>query len=135
MEPARFELDASRAPIVANSVVRDRDLNTQCSDAMLPSVNILRLASALLAGCLTWPAFGADPTLWQVGTARTVITPDRPLWLAGYASRDKPAQGKTMDLWLKMLALEDAHGHRALLMTSDLLGVPQSIYQHSWPGA
>ena len=62
--------------------------------------------------------------------ARTIITPAEPLWLAGYASRDKPADGKVMELWLKVLALEDAHGHWALILTSDTLGIPQGIYQH-----
>ena len=30
-----------------------------------------------------------------------------------------------------MLALEDAHGHRAIILTSDLLGFPRSVYQHT----
>src|SRR5437588_6907394 len=36
-----------------------------------------------------------------------------------------------MDLWIKVLALEDARGHRAVILTSDLLGIPESIYQHT----
>ena len=51
--------------------------------------------------------------------------------MAGFASRTKPADGKEMDLWIKVLALEDARGHRAIILTSDLLGFPQSIYQHT----
>ena len=35
-----------------------------------------------------------------------------------------------MDLWIKVLALEDSQGHRAIILTSDTLGIPQSIYQH-----
>ena len=51
--------------------------------------------------------------------------------MAGYGSRTKPAEGKEMDLWIKVLALEDARGHRAIILSGDLLGFPQSIYQHT----
>jgi neutral ceramidase len=84
------------------------------------------LLGSVLAGSL----LAADPSLWQAGTARVVITPTEPLWMAGYASRTNPADGKVMDLWIKVLALEDARGHRAIILTGDLLGFPQSIYQH-----
>jgi hypothetical protein len=36
-----------------------------------------------------------------------------------------------MELWIKVLVLEDAGGYRALILTSDLLGIPQSIYEHT----
>ena len=51
--------------------------------------------------------------------------------MAGFASRTNPADGKVMALWIKALALEDARGHRAIILASDLLGIPQSIYQHT----
>ena len=35
--------------------------------------------------------------------------------------------GKLHDLWMKALALEDASGHRAVLITSDFQGVPKSM--------
>jgi len=44
------------------------------------------------------------------------------MWLAGYGGRNRPAEGTEHDLWVKVLALEDAHGRRAVLITSDLLG-------------
>jgi neutral ceramidase len=85
----------------------------------------LAVVVLLLAGA---PLRAAE-ALWKAGVARANITPTTPLLLAGYASRDKPAEGQVMDLWIKALALEDAEGHRALVLTSDTLGVPQSIYQ------
>lgn len=72
----------------------------------------------------------AAPT-WKAGTAKTIITPTQPIWLAGYAGRDKPAEGKATELWLKVLALEDAEGRRAAVLTCDTLGIPQSIYRNT----
>lgn len=90
-----------------------------------------RVVWLLLTVSLAGSLLAADQPSWKAGTARANITPTQPLWMAGYASRTKPADGKLMDLWIKVLALEDAHGHRAVIMTSDLLGIPQSIYQHT----
>ena len=51
--------------------------------------------------------------------------------MAGFGSRTNPATGKFMDLWIKVLALEDAHSRRAVILSSDLLGFPQSIYRNT----
>src|SRR5437588_10814834 len=91
----------------------------------------LLLGCCLLARMATIQQLYASEPLWKAGVARANITPTQPLWLAGYGGRDKPADGKVMDLWIKVLALEDARGHRAVILTSDLLGIPQSIYQHT----
>ncbi len=74
--------------------------------------------------------FAAEGT-WKAGVARANITPTTRMWLAGYASRTNASAGKAMDLWMKVLALEDAQGRRAVIMTSDTLGIPQSIYRHT----
>jgi hypothetical protein len=66
--------------------------------------------------------------MWQAGIARTVITPEEPLWLAGYGSR-RPSEGKRHDLWAKALALEDRNGRRAVLVTSDLVGLSQAMVE------
>jgi hypothetical protein len=71
--------------------------------------------------------------LWKVGVARSNITPTNALWLAGYAGRTHPAHGKVTDLWLKALALEDASGHRAVIITSDLLAIRGSLYRSCLP--
>jgi neutral ceramidase len=64
---------------------------------------------------------------WKAGVARSVITPEEPIWMAGYAARDRPSEGTLHDLWAKALALEDANGHRVVLITTDLLGFPQAM--------
>jgi hypothetical protein len=64
---------------------------------------------------------------WKAGVARVVITPKQPLWMAGYANRDHPSEGKIVDLWAKALALEDSVGKRVVLVTADLVGIPKPL--------
>lgn len=65
--------------------------------------------------------------IWKIGTARTIITPNEPTWMAGYASRTSPSEGKLHDLWAKALLLEDAKGNRSLLITMDILAVSKDF--------
>lgn len=64
---------------------------------------------------------------WRAGVAREVITPKHPMWMAGYAKRTEPSQGKLHDLWAKALALEDAGGRQAVLITTDILGMTREL--------
>jgi hypothetical protein len=66
---------------------------------------------------------------WRAGTARIKITPERPMWMSGYASRDRPAEGTSIDLWAKALVLEDPRGTRAALITLDLVGIDRDFSQ------
>lgn len=77
---------------------------------------------ALLVFALAGPAPAATAPAWQAGWAAAKITPDEPLMLAGYANRTTPARDVVDDLFLKVLALEDAAGGRSLLITADLIG-------------
>ncbi len=73
---------------------------------------------------------GAGPLLadgYKAGTASKVITPDKPLWMAGYSSRTKPCTTDYHDLWIKALAIADPAGRRCVLLTSDLCGIPRSL--------
>jgi hypothetical protein len=70
---------------------------------------------------------GAQTTDWKVGLARVKITPERPIYMAGYASRNKPFERVEADIWAKAMVLEDGQGHRAALVTSDILGFPASV--------
>ncbi|MBE9461504.1 neutral/alkaline non-lysosomal ceramidase N-terminal domain-containing protein [Dyadobacter subterraneus] len=68
-----------------------------------------------------------DKKGWKAGVAKVVITPAQSMWMAGFASRTGPSEGKLHDLWAKALALEDADGQRSVLVTMDLLGLPKMI--------
>lgn len=64
---------------------------------------------------------------FKAGVARANITPKEYMWMAGYGSRNKIAEGKTHDLFAKALALEDAKGQRLVLVTTDLIGLPRTV--------
>lgn len=64
---------------------------------------------------------------WKAGVAKKVITPKQSMWMAGYASRTNPSEGKIHDLWAKALVIEDSLGNKAVLITTDLLGVTREF--------
>jgi hypothetical protein len=82
---------------------------------------LLFVAASLLPGLAH-----AEEPVWKAGIAKAVITPDTPVWLAGYGTK-RPPDGKLHDLWMKALALEDQDGNRAVLVTSDFQGIPKSM--------
>jgi hypothetical protein len=77
---------------------------------------------ALVVLVLTTAAAWADDAPWKVGLAKRKITPQTPVYLAGYANRNKPFESVVSDLYAKALVLEDARGTKAALVTSDLIG-------------
>ncbi len=88
----------------------------------------LRFLFAIAVFLTTTPLI-AQNTGWKAGTAKAVITPAEPMWMAGYGGRNKPAEGTLHDLYIRVLALQDARGHRAITMSSDTLGISQPIYE------
>ena len=64
---------------------------------------------------------------WRVGVARQNITPQYPTWMAGYAMRTSPSEGKLHDIWAKAITFEDAQGVRSILITTDLLSIPKEF--------
>lgn len=67
------------------------------------------------------------PFSFSVGAARVCITPDEPLWLAGYASRTAPARGKISDLYASVVAFEDGNGDRFVMASMDLIAITPII--------
>lgn len=64
---------------------------------------------------------------WKAGVSRVKITPEQPLWMAGYANRTHPSEGTLVALWVKALALEDENGKQAVLITADIVGIPKPL--------
>ena len=61
------------------------------------------------------------------GVATIDITPERSLWMAGFARRTLPSQGVAMPLHAKALALKCQGQPTAVLVTVDLLGLTARI--------
>jgi hypothetical protein len=64
---------------------------------------------------------------WKAAAAKTVITPTEPMYLAGFANREVPAEGTAMELHAKALALQDAQGERFVMVTLDLVEVTAQL--------
>lgn len=80
----------------------------------------------IVSSCLfTTPVDAA----WKAGVAATNITPDKYMAMSGYGGRDNPADGKLTDLWAKAAVLEDADGHRGVIITLDLVGIDRTLSQ------
>jgi neutral ceramidase len=74
------------------------------------------------------PSYAVDVDAeWKVGLARVDITPTQPIFLSGYASRNHPYERIETKLYAKALAFEDRNGNRAVLVTTDLIGLPAAI--------
>lgn len=74
-------------------------------------------------------AADADPAAqaWKAGVASVVITPQQPMYMAGYAARKEMAEEAEQELFAKALAIEDFQGQRAVIVTMDLIGVSEEL--------
>lgn len=90
-------------------------------------MKLLPLLLTLVSAAL--PLHAAD-TEWKAAATKASITPKEPMWMAGYAGRNKPAEGTASDLYVKALALEDTKGTRFVFVTLDLIGVPRTLRTH-----
>jgi len=84
---------------------------------------LLAVAFSLLGCC----SLSAQEKSWQAGLAKIVITPTKPMWMSGYASRTKPADGKITELWAKACLLKSPAGQQALVISLDLVGVDRKL--------
>ena len=89
------------------------------------------MKTSLLHPALVWIALSgllaAAPAEWKAAAAKAVITPTEPMYLAGFASREVPAEGTAMDLYAKSLTIEDAKGTRFVMVTLDLVEVTYQL--------
>ncbi len=79
----------------------------------------------LLAVTLVVLSIGLEAADWKAGVARADITPEKLMWMAGYASRDHRAVGTETRLWGKVLVLEDVRGQRVAAISLDLIGIDE----------
>lgn len=81
------------------------------------------LVSLLMVGIAS--AFSADG--WRAGAASATITPNEAMPMAGYASRDRPSDGKATELHAKAVVLEADNQSKAVLVTLDLVGIDRDL--------
>mgnify|MGYP002527449507 CR=1 FL=1 len=94
---------------------------------MIHCFRLSTLVVGIFVGSLLNCQLSHAETGWKAGAARAVITPESPMWMSGYGSRNKPAEGTLTDLNAKVLVLEDECKRRAVLITLDLVGIDQAL--------
>ena len=88
-------------------------------------IRVLLTTSLVWLSCVS--ALWSQEAPWKVGLARVKITPVQPVFMAGYASRDRPFASVHDDLFAKAIVLEDEKGTRAALVTTDLIGLTAEV--------
>ncbi|NWF82691.1 MAG: neutral/alkaline non-lysosomal ceramidase N-terminal domain-containing protein, partial [Bryobacteraceae bacterium] len=86
----------------------------------------MKTASIVLCLMSASTQIPAAPAM-KAGAAAVDITPPGPIWMSGYASRTKPSEGVLTKLYAKALAIEDSRGSRVLIVSTDLIGMPQRL--------
>ena len=86
----------------------------------------ISICLAIVAAALAGSAAGAEGE-WHAGAARVSITPVEPVWMAGYAARPGPSEGVLGELEARALVLDDASGRRLVVVTLDLIEIPESL--------
>jgi hypothetical protein len=83
----------------------------------------------LLVSILTFGSFVQSLTAsdWRAGVASSKITPQEPIWLAGYGDRVHESTGVLRDLYVKALALDSGDGKPSVIVTADLVGFRKEI--------
>ena len=90
------------------------------------SLSLVAIPVCLLAQKLP-PEGAPKASQWKAAAAAIKITPEKPMWMAGYAARTAPSDGVLQDLYAKALALEDSQGRRLVVVTMDLIGIPADL--------
>jgi hypothetical protein len=80
--------------------------------------HVIRLFALCAAATLAFAQSG-----WEAGAAKAVITPREPIWMAGFAFRNKPSEGVRQDIYVRALALRDESAKTSVLVTLDLASI------------
>jgi neutral ceramidase len=94
---------------------------------MIPTVNRRNFLTAVAAIGMSARSVSFQGSTWQAGVSAIDITPESPVWMAGFAARTQPSQGAAMPLHAKAIALKCGTQPTAVLVTVDLLGLTARI--------
>jgi neutral ceramidase len=64
---------------------------------------------------------------FRAGVAKRDITPEGPIYLSGYGSRNKPSEGIDQPIFVRALAIEDSKGAKGVLVTVELVGMTREL--------
>lgn len=103
------------------------DPNRAAASSQVTATSQLTTTSQVSATNQAAATRGSQDVAYQVGTGKVKITPERPIWMAGYASRTSPFQEILADIWTKAIVLQDAKDQRLVLVTLDLVGVDYGL--------
>ncbi len=66
--------------------------------------------------------------MMKIGIANATITPDRPIWLTGFAARTEPSEGAYNDLEASVVVFDDGDV-RVGIMALDLVGIDEFLLE------
>ncbi|EMI17936.1 membrane-bound dehydrogenase domain protein [Rhodopirellula maiorica SM1] len=88
-----------------------------------------RVYAQILSALLVDPSLAeAKDDEFKVGMARVNITPDYPILLNGFLSRQQVSTGVRQPIWAKAMAIEGDDPNPLILITVDTLGIPAEIH-------
>jgi arylsulfatase A-like enzyme len=67
------------------------------------------------------------PAGYRAGLGKVDITPQGPVWMAGYGNRNKPSQGVDQPLHARALAVQDGSDPPLVLVSADIIGFSRAI--------
>src|SRR5262249_56653231 len=129
--PSLFFLLLLPLPLLASS--RQKENATPPSPPPPPPAILVisprsRVMSRLPFAALLFLPLTVDAAdLYRVGVAQMDITPSHPIRLNGFGGRRAESEGVYQRIWARALAIEDESKEPALLMTVDVLGIPDDI--------
>jgi hypothetical protein len=112
---------------IENGASANRDWETEMGRYVQCCLPVLLFAMAITMQPSHRASASTAPPAMKAGFAKIVITPEKNMWMAGYANRAKPSTGKVHDLYAKALAIQDSRSGRVVLVTTDLLGLPRAL--------
>src|SRR5262245_50513348 len=122
------EAGGSRVPLDRRLSCRRVGCRPTCAVGKPPLlVSMKTILLTLMLSLVAGPYAHSAESQWKAGLATVNITPEKPVPMAGYASRTKPFEKVEQAIYAKALALEDRDGHRAVLVTTDLLGLSRAV--------
>jgi putative membrane-bound dehydrogenase-like protein len=91
---------------------------------MEPAMSRLSILALLL---LPLAADAADADLYRIGVAQVDITPSHSIRLNGFGFRRAESEGVYQRIWARAISIEDESKEPTLLITVDVLGIPDDI--------